>query len=43
MTEVCMDMSPAFIKGAEENFPKVSITHFILEHAYSLISENFHS
>jgi transposase len=26
ITEVCMDMSPAFIKGAEENFPKASIT-----------------
>lgn len=26
ITEVCMDMSPAFIKGAEENFPKSSIT-----------------
>ncbi|MGF9915827.1 ISL3 family transposase [Paenibacillus ehimensis] len=26
VTEVCMDMSPAFIKGAEENFPKAAIT-----------------
>jgi transposase len=26
ITEVCMDMSPAFIKGAEQNFPKASIT-----------------
>ncbi|WP_371932601.1 ISL3 family transposase [Bacillus carboniphilus] len=26
ITEVCMDMSPAFIKGAKENFPKASIT-----------------
>lgn len=26
VTEVCMDMSPAFIKGAKENFPKASIT-----------------
>lgn len=26
VTEVCMDMSPAFIKGATENFPKASIT-----------------
>lgn len=24
--ELCMDMSPAFIKGAEENFPKASVT-----------------
>jgi transposase len=26
VTEVCMDMSPAFIKGAKDNFPKASIT-----------------
>lgn len=26
VTEVCMDMSPAFIKGATENFPNASIT-----------------
>lgn len=26
VTEVCMDMSPAFIKGAEENFPNAAIT-----------------
>ncbi|MFB6367958.1 transposase, partial [Paenibacillus elgii] len=26
ITEVCMDMSPAFIKGEKENFPKSSIT-----------------
>ncbi|RAU90750.1 ISL3 family transposase [Paenibacillus sp. YN15] len=26
ITEVCMDMSPAFIKGAEANFPKAAIT-----------------
>jgi transposase len=26
VTEVCMDMSPAFIKGATENFPKAAIT-----------------
>lgn len=26
ITEVCMDMSPAFIKGAKDNFPKASIT-----------------
>lgn len=26
ITEVCMDMSPAFIKGAEDNFPQASIT-----------------
>lgn len=26
ITEVCMDMSPAFIKGAKENFPEASIT-----------------
>jgi transposase len=26
ITEVCMDMSPAFIKGATENFPNASIT-----------------
>jgi transposase len=26
ITEVSMDMSPAFIKGAKENFPKASIT-----------------
>lgn len=25
--EVCMDMSPAFIKGATENFPNASITY----------------
>jgi len=27
VTEVCMDMSPAFIKGATENFPNASITY----------------
>ena len=26
ITEVCMDMSPAFIKGAGENFPNATIT-----------------
>jgi transposase len=26
ITEVCMDMSPAFVKGAEQNFPKAAIT-----------------
>lgn len=26
ISEVCMDMSPAFIKGAEENFPTAAIT-----------------
>lgn len=26
VTEVCMDMSPAFIKGATENFPNAAIT-----------------
>lgn len=26
VTEVCMDMSPAFIKGATDHFPKASIT-----------------
>ena len=26
VTEVCMDMSPAFIKGATENFPQAAIT-----------------
>jgi transposase len=26
VNELCMDMSPAFIKGADENFPKASIT-----------------
>lgn len=26
ITEVCMDMSPAFIKGATESFPQASIT-----------------
>lgn len=26
ITEVCMDMSPAFIKGAEENFPNAAVT-----------------
>ncbi len=26
ITEVCMDMSPAFIKGAEENFPNAANT-----------------
>jgi transposase len=26
VTEVCMDMSPAFIKGAKDNFPKAAIT-----------------
>jgi transposase len=26
VSEVCMDMSPAFIKGAEENFPHAAIT-----------------
>ncbi|MFB6367912.1 ISL3 family transposase [Paenibacillus elgii] len=26
ITEVCMDMSPAFIKGAKENFPQASMT-----------------
>ncbi|GEL78836.1 hypothetical protein TMU01_30710 [Tenuibacillus multivorans] len=26
ITEVCMDMSPAFIKGASEHFPEASIT-----------------
>lgn len=26
VTEVCMDLSPAFIKGATDHFPKAAIT-----------------
>lgn len=38
VTEVCMDMSPAFIKGATDNFPKASIT-FDKFHVIKVVNE----
>lgn len=38
VTEVCMDMSPAFIKGATENFPKAAIT-FDKFHVFQAVNE----
>lgn len=38
VTEVCMDMSPAFIKGAADNFPKASMT-FDKFHVIKVVNE----
>jgi transposase len=38
VTEVCMDMSPAFIKGATDNFPNASMT-FDKFHVIKIVNE----
>lgn len=38
VTEVCMDMSPAFIKGAADNFPKACMT-FDKFHVIKVVNE----